>query len=288
MVVLASRNHKMNLEAMEATGCLTVPLDVSSIESVRDVFAEIRPNVVIHAAATKFVDLSERAPMECIDINVTGSQNVARVAIEANTSVVLGISTDKAAPPVMNTYALSKALMERMFCTLDSKAATSFACVRFGNIAWSTGSVLPQWKAMHEAGEIIRTTGPEMYRFFVSIDEAVDVVRTGLEAIEEIHGKILTRSLKVAQIKDLLDVWKETRGGSWTDAPRRLGDSDHEALVGHAEAPYTREVWHGGLLHFEISFNQPVEDHLEGGITSEGAERFDRSELIRILEATRE
>src|SRR5438309_3113538 len=78
-VVLTGRNHKHNKDAQEFSGCTTLPMDVTNIESLRDVFTEVRPNVVVHAAATKFVDVSERQPMECLDINVLGSQNVARV-----------------------------------------------------------------------------------------------------------------------------------------------------------------------------------------------------------------
>ena len=126
-------------------GVKCMPMDVSNIESVRDAFVEFRPDVVVHAAATKFVDLSERQPMECVDINVTGSQNVARVAVERGVKKVVGVSTDKAAPPIRNIYGLSKSMMERMYCSMDSKADTRFACVRYGNVAWSTGSVLPIW-----------------------------------------------------------------------------------------------------------------------------------------------
>jgi FlaA1/EpsC-like NDP-sugar epimerase len=95
--------------------------------------------------------------MEAIDINVIGSQHVARVAMELGVETVIGISTDKASPPVRNTYALTKALMERMFCSLNGKTATKFVCVRFGNLAWSTGSVLPIWKRMIDQSGVIGT-----------------------------------------------------------------------------------------------------------------------------------
>src|SRR3989442_1763892 len=87
-VLLAGRNNKQNLLASERTGCRVLPMDVSNIESVRDVFVEFKPEIVVHAAATKFVDLAERLPMECVDINVVGSQNVARVAVERETRCV--------------------------------------------------------------------------------------------------------------------------------------------------------------------------------------------------------
>ena len=120
-VILTGRNNKQNFQAQKFSGCKIAPLDVSSIESVRDAFTEFKPDIVIHAAATKFVDLAEKFPMECVDVNVMGSQNVARVAMEKGTGMVIAISTDKASPPVRNTYGLSKALMERIYCTLDDR-----------------------------------------------------------------------------------------------------------------------------------------------------------------------
>src|SRR5262249_10626782 len=152
--------------------CTVLPLDVSNIESVRDVLAETSPDVVVHAAATKYVDLSERQPMECLDVNVIGSQNVARVCIEKKVQTVIGMSTDKSAPPVGNTYGLTKALMERMLCAMNGKTETNFACVRHGNIAWSTGSVFPIWKRMHDTAGVIQSTGPDMTRYFSTVEEA--------------------------------------------------------------------------------------------------------------------
>jgi UDP-glucose 4-epimerase len=72
-VVLTGRNNKQNAYATQVTGCEVLPMDVNNIEGVRDTFIEVKPEIVIHAAATKFVDLAERQPMECVDINVTGS-----------------------------------------------------------------------------------------------------------------------------------------------------------------------------------------------------------------------
>lgn len=145
-VILTGRNNKQNLFASKYTGCQVAPLDITNIESVRDVFVEFKPDIVIHAAATKFVDLAEKYPMECVDVNVLGSQNVARVAVEREITTVVGISTDKAAPPVRNIYGMSKSIMERIFCAMDGKTSTKFTAVRYGNVAWSTGSVLPIWK----------------------------------------------------------------------------------------------------------------------------------------------
>ena len=177
-IYLGSRNNKQNFQAKNITGTTTIPLDVSNIESVRDVIRHVKPHIIIHAAATKFVDLSEKFPLETIDVNIVGSQNIARVAMDNNVEYVVGISTDKACPPIRNIYGLSKATMERMFCLLNNQTGTKFACVRYGNVAWSTGSVLPIWKRMHDETGVIGTTGPEMRRFFFTVEHAVELVKT--------------------------------------------------------------------------------------------------------------
>ena len=180
-VFLSGRNHDQGRLAQDFSGCPVLPLDVSNIESVRDVISEVRPEIVIHAAASKYVDTAERSPMECLDVNIIGSQHLARVAIEKEVQTVVGISTDKAAPPVVNTYGLTKALMERMFCAMNGKSNTQFACVRFGNMPWSTGSFPPVWKRMHESTGVIGTTGPEMTRLFTLVEDAVMLVTTTIE-----------------------------------------------------------------------------------------------------------
>ena len=287
-VVLAGRNNRQNASAAELTGCRVLPMDVTSIESVRDAFVDTRPGIVVHAAATKFVDLAERQPMECVDVNVLGSQNVARVAIERGSATVIGISTDKAAPPVRNTYGLSKAMMERMYCAMDAKSDTRFSCVRYGNVAWSTGSVLPIWKRMHEESGVIGSTGPEMRRFFFTVDEAVQLVRTAITEIDTIAGKVLSRHMKAAQIEDLLNVWTEELGGRWERIDGRPGEREDEFLVGDIELPFTRRLEYDGVEHFLISFNERVATPLAQGLSSANTQRLSRAEIARLIGSARE
>jgi FlaA1/EpsC-like NDP-sugar epimerase len=283
-VVLGARNNKQNMVAQGLTGCEVVPLDVAHIESVRDAVVAFKPDTVIHAAATKFVDLAERQPMECVDVNVVGSQNVARVCVEHGVSAVIGISTDKAAPPVRNIYGLSKAIMERMFCGMDGKTATRFLCVRYGNVAWSTGSVLTIWKKMHEQAGVIGTTGPEMRRFFFTVDEAVQLVLTALGRVEELRGRVLSRYMKAAQIQDMLDVWTKSRGGRWEKIEGRPGERMDEFLIGDLELPYTREVEYDGVRHYVISFNEKAPAPLPVGLSSANTERLTEREILNIID----
>jgi FlaA1/EpsC-like NDP-sugar epimerase len=284
-VTLAARNNRQNMVAEQLTGCRVLPLDVASIESLRDVVAEVRPDTIIHAAATKFVDLAERQPMECVDVNVVGSQNVARVAIERGVETVIGISTDKATPPVRNTYGLSKAIMERIFCGMNGKTATRFLCVRYGNVAWSTGSVLPIWKQMHARTGVIGTTGPDMTRFFFTVEEAVELVLTALQHAGALRGKVLSRAMKSALIRDVLELYVAERGGRWEQIAGRPGERNLEYLVGELELPHTTVVEYGGITHYVISFNERTLAPLGAPVCSQSAQRLTGPEIRAILES---
>jgi UDP-N-acetylglucosamine 4,6-dehydratase len=283
-VFLAGRNNTQNMWAERYTGCAVLPLDVSNIESVRDVVNETKPDIIIHAAATKFVDISERQPFEAVDINVTGSQNVARIAMDKGIKAVIGISTDKAAPPVRNTYALTKALMERMFCTLNGKTNTKFACVRFGNIAWSSGSVLPIWKKMMDETGVIGTTGPEMRRYIIRVSEAADIVIACMNNIEQLQGHVLTRDMKAAQIEDLLKVWVKNKGGRYEKIEGRPGERVDEYLVGDSEREYTTEVKFGNEVYYVTSMNTKSSKPVQKSLSSVTSEKLSEKEILAILE----
>jgi UDP-N-acetylglucosamine 4,6-dehydratase/5-epimerase len=284
-VLLGARNNKQNLQAETFTGCRTTPLDVANVESVRDAITQFRPHIVIHAAATKFVDRSENQPLECTDVNVVGSQNVARVAMDKGVDTVIGISTDKAAPPIRNIYGLSKALMERMYCALDEKSQTRFLCVRYGNVAWSTGSVLPIWKRMHDETGVVRSTGPDMTRFFFTVDEAVGLVLTGLHHVSTLHGTVLSREMKAALVRDILEVWVQQKGGRWETMEGRPGDRPYECLIGDLELEFTRRTAYDGVTHYLISFNDRVEEPLSQVVSSDNVARLSAPEIARLIQS---
>lgn len=284
-VVLSGRNNKQNMLASERTGCPVIPMDVTRIEAVRDAVIEAKPDIVIHAAATKYVDVSEHQPFECVDVNVLGSENVARVCMDKGVETVVGVSTDKAAPPVRNTYALTKAVMERMYCSLNGKSDTKFVCVRFGNLAWSTGSVLPIWKRMVDQEGKIGTTGPDMRRFFIKVGEAVDLIQTAIEHIDELQGTVLTRAMKAVQIGDLLELFAAERGARWERIGGRPGERHDEFIVGEMELPYTRKYLFDGVAHYAISFNQPAAEPITDPLSSADVERLNEAELRSILAA---
>ncbi len=282
-VILTGRNNGQNAAAEQLTGCRVMPLDVVNIESVRDVLSETRPGILIHAAATKYVNLSEKYPMECLDVNVVGSQNVARVAVEKGVQTVIGMSTDKSAPPVANTYGLTKALMERLFCAMNGKTDTEFACVRHGNIAWSTGSFLPIWKRMHEESSLIGSTGPDMTRYLSTVDEAVELVTTALHRIQDVQGSVLSREMKAVKIRNVLDTWIKHKGGRWEQIEGRPGERPHEYLMGEPELVYTKKVSYNKVSHYLTRFDQPVAEPLTDVRCSETADHLTEEEMLEII-----
>jgi UDP-N-acetylglucosamine 4,6-dehydratase len=284
-VVLGSRNNGNNLIAELRTGCRVVPLDITNEKSVRDVIIEFKPDTIIHAAATKYVDISEKNPIECIEVNVLGSQIIARLAIEFGISSVVGISTDKAAPPVGNIYGHSKAIMERLFSSLSGRTKTKFVCVRFGNIAWSTGSVFPLWERMTLKDKKVGTTGPQMRRFFFSVNEAADLVITAMNNIERFQGGILSLRMKSAQIQDILNVWSRIFKVPFENVAERPGDKNDEVLIGAIELPFVEQIDIEGKGYFFINFYKKVKQTLPEEISSANADRLSEEEIVKLIES---
>lgn len=282
-VTICGRNNTQNSFAQMTTGCQAIPMDVSSLESVKDVFNSVQPDYVIHAAATKFVDISEKEPFEAIDINVVGSENIARVAIDKKCKAVVGISTDKAAPPISNTYALTKALMERMFCALDKKGDTRFTCVRFGNIAWSSGSVFPIWKKMAALHGKIETTGPHMRRYLISVSDAADLVIRSLKNMDSLRGGILIQDMKALQMEDILDLFAKKINIPWEKIDPRPGEREDEFLLGESELRYSELKIMDGLRHYLFTPNKFSTSPPTEILSTKSAPRFTKQEMEEII-----
>lgn len=253
-VFLLSRNQKYLAEAANILGpnVKVYPGDVSNFNSINEAVLSIRPEIIVHGAATKFVGMAEQFPSECVDINVLGSKNVAMAAKFNGVSTVIGISTDKATSPIANIYGASKAIMERLFSNLDTNSDTKFVVVRYGNVAWSTGSVFPLWEEMSNTTKSVSTTGPNLSRFFFSIDEAVGLVRFAIENQEELRGKVLSLPMKGVEMSRVLDVWADVFKVNWVAGKPRPGDRDLEFLISESEFDRTK-VWDGGSqTHFVL------------------------------------
>lgn len=158
---------------------------------------------VFHAAALKQVPSCEFFPMEAVKTNVQGSENVILAAADAGVSSVVCLSTDKAVYPV-NAMGMSKAIMEkvaRSFGLNNRDAATTVSCVRYGNVMYSRGSVIPLFVRQLKAGKPLTLTNPDMTRFMMSLASSVDLVEYAFAHARQ--GDLFIRKAPACTIRDL-------------------------------------------------------------------------------------
>jgi len=142
---------------------------------------------VIHAAALKRIEVGHYNPVEMVKTNVLGAMNVIEAAKDAGVARVVSLSSDKACEPV-SAYGLSKALAESLFLASNATVGSAgplFAVTRYGNVAGSQGSVIPRWRALIEAGKNVPVTDPECTRFWMTMEQAVTLVRIALERMTQ-------------------------------------------------------------------------------------------------------
>ncbi len=181
--------------------------DVRDLQSLKNAMHGV--DYIFHAAALKQVPSCEFFPVEAVKTNVLGTENVLTAAIEAGVKRIVCLSTDKAAYPV-NAMGTSKAMMEKVIVaksrTVDSEK-TKICCTRYGNVMCSRGSVIPLFIEQIKAGKSLTVTEPNMTRFIMSLDEAVDLVLFAFENGN--NGDILVQKAAASTIGDLTTAVKE-------------------------------------------------------------------------------
>ena len=210
--------HEFQMKAPEAAEKLRFYIgDVRDPASVQNVMHGV--DYIFHAAALKQVPSCEFFPLEAVKTNVFGTENVLSAAIDTGVRAVICLSTDKAAYPV-NAMGTSKAMMEKVIVAKSrtvSPEKTKICCTRYGNVLCSRGSVIPLWIDQIRAGKPITVTQPEMTRFIMSLEEAVDLVLFAFEKGES--GDILVQKAPASTI------------GVLAQAVTELFDPGHEIRV---------------------------------------------------------
>lgn len=255
-------------------------------------------DVVFHSAALKHVDLTEYNPFEAVRTNVQGTQNVINAAIEENVDTFVTISTDKASNPI-SVMGATKLLAERLTVaanTYRGKRDIEFGCVRFGNVPNSNGSVIPLFIDQVRNGGPLTVTNPDMTRFVMPVDEAVDLT---LEAAERLTGgEIFILKMPSFRLAQLVETIRQVVAPKFGYAPDdievetvgpRPGERVHEKLVSEDEVRLVEETADMYILYPQIEFGyesakpKDVGTDIDGAITAADAERLSRDELADIV-----
>ena len=196
-------------------------------------------DVVVHAAAMKQVPACEYNPFEAVQTNIHGAQNIIDAAIDTGVKRILALSTDKAVNPV-NLYGATKLVAEKLFVDGNSYAGgsdTRFACVRYGNVVGSRGSVIPLFLDQRKTGAVT-VTDPQMTRFWITLEQGVRFVIRSIEQMS--GGEIFVPKIPSMRITDLVSAIAPDCRLQIIGV--RPGEKLHEALLSEHEASHTLEL----------------------------------------------
>lgn len=206
--------------------------DIRDRDRLMRAFSDV--DVVIHAAALKQVPAGEYNPSEFIRTNTLGSMNVMEAAIDCGVGKVVALSTDKSTNP-STVYGATKLLAERLFVAASAYAGqhkTRFACVRYGNIAGSRGSVVPLFRRLIAEGKPLPITDPGMTRFWFTLERALDLVESALDAMR--GGEVFVPKLPSFRITDLAEAMAPGHQTFITGI--RPAEKIHESMLGPDES----------------------------------------------------
>ena len=192
---------------------LSVIGDVRNKQRVESQVKQYRPDIIFHAAAYKHVPLMEEYPCEAVRANVLGTQNVADVAVDCGVEKFIMISTDKAVHP-SSVMGATKHIAEMYVQSLGNKiksgglkGKTCFITTRFGNVLGSNGSVIPLFCDQIAAGKPLTVTNPDMTRFMMTLEDAVDLVLYAFEHGNQ--GDLFVQKAPAATLSTLAQALKE-------------------------------------------------------------------------------
>ena len=252
-------------------------------------------DIVFHAAALKHVPIIEYNPFEAIKTNVMGSQNVIDACLEEDVEKAICIGTDKAVSP-LNTYGATKSLMEKLFITASNylkneRHKTKFIALRYGNVLGSSGSVIPKFINQIKNNGKITITDPNMTRFSISMDEALDFI---LKVTEIGKGsEIFVPKLKAYSLMDVKDALFDLLGKTDEEIVGiRAGEKVNEVLINKDEMKYCWEyqdmylITNPSVRRFIPSTNEfPGKKKIENMevYSSDAVEKIPKEELKRVF-----
>lgn len=266
--------------------------NVRDMRSVQDAVQGV--DYIFHAAALKQVPSCEFFPMEAVRTNVEGTDNVLHAAVEAGVQRIVCLSTDKAAYPI-NAMGISKAMMEKVIGANARVAAgrTTICCTRYGNVMCSRGSVIPLFIDQIKAGNPITITNPDMTRFLMNLDEAVDLVMFAFEHGEP--GDLFVQKSDASTISDLAKAVQQLFGNTGTRViGTRHGEKLYETLMTNEECTrsvdmgnYYRVLPDGRDLNYDKFFVKgQVQTMANEAYTSHNTQRLDVEGTVKKILTT--
>jgi len=239
------------------------------------VFKDVKPDVVIHSAAMKHIDLMETNPISGCNINVMGSLNVVEASIINDVSVTVGISTDKACL-AESVYGASKYLMERVFMNSNNDN-NRFSLTRFANVAHSNGSVLPFWLKLKREGKPLKLTDPNMNRLIFTQDDAAALIYRAIQwTFHNGGGFIKSYKMKCVNMLDLAKAISD----DIEIVGKRPGEKTNEDLISKNEID--RTYIYRDDIHIRMEKN-PDLNKLDVPYNSRSAEKMTESEIKELI-----
>ena len=217
-------------------------------------------NAIIHAAALKQVDTAEYNPTECIRTNIYGAENIIHAALECGVDDVLALSTDKACAPI-NLYGATKLVSDKLFIAANNirgSKGIKFSVVRYGNVMFSRGSVIPLFLSKKKSG-ILPITHPDMTRFNISLKAAVDMVLYALEY--HLGGEIFIPKIPSYRILDVANAVAPNCKTSVVGM--RPGEKLHEEMISDTDSLNTIDIGKLYAILPSISFTSSENEFLE-------------------------
>jgi|TARA_R110000744_G_scaffold195958_1_gene315144 FlaA1/EpsC-like NDP-sugar epimerase len=239
------------------------------------VFKEVKPDVVVHSAAMKHIDLMELNPIAGCNVNVMGSLNVVEASIINDIPITLGISTDKACLSE-SVYGASKYLMERVFMNTNTDD-NRFSLTRFANVAHSAGSVLPFWLKLKKEGKPLKLTDTNMNRLIFTKEDAAGLInRTIWFTRENGGGFVKSYKMKCVNMLDLAKVISD----DIEIVGKRPGEKTDEDLI--SEREISRTFIYGDDIHIRTEKNEDS-NRLTEPYNSASAEKMTTEEIEKLV-----
>lgn len=282
---IISRDEKKQFDMREKFNLQNLKFIISDVRDKSSISSNLKGcDFVFHAAALKQVPSCEFYPMEAVKTNIIGTKNVIDSCFENKVKKLICLSTDKAVYPI-NAMGCTKALMEKVALSSSRNfSTTKINVTRYGNVMASRGSVIPTFIDQLTSGKDITITDPNMTRFIMSLDEALELVIYGFK--QNVNGSIFIKKSPATKIITLYEALKEIlqiKGNKIKIIGTRHGEKKHEVLLSKEERLLSKE----NKDYFEVKpdlRNLNYESYFKKGIDSKKTMKDYSSDSVKILD----